>query len=277
MDGVKSKAIEAVVPQPHEGVIDEESADLVTVGLVEIDRLAPGRVVLVGEVGPISAEVVPVWAEVIVDNVQQRRETTFVAGVYEGFEIIRRAVGGMRCEEADAVVAPAAAAGKLGNRHELDVGNTEVCEVVQSVDGGEEGAFLREGADVQFVDDRPGEWLGLEACRPPTVGGVVDDLRKRVDAGSLLHRARVGHRFAAVEGVGVLVSGLSFDLDQPPAIIASRHGMTAAVDTKLNHPDEGCPDFKHPHEGRSRSSRATGRPPSSEATLVSPSKIWPLQ
>ena len=94
--------------EPVERVVDEEPPYLVAVGSVEVDGVAPRRVVAVGEVGPEGAEVVTLGAEVVVDDVEDQRETVGVAGVDQALEALRPAVGGVGGEQLDAVVTPIA-------------------------------------------------------------------------------------------------------------------------------------------------------------------------
>ena len=72
-------------PLPHVG--QHEPADLVRAALIEVDRLAPGRVVAAVEERRELAHIVPFGAQVVVDHVQQQPQAGGVAGVCQ-FEAI---------------------------------------------------------------------------------------------------------------------------------------------------------------------------------------------
>ena len=65
----------------------------------------------------------------VVDDVEDDREALGVGGVDEAREVLRACRrpewGGV---EVDAVVAPAVAAGELGERHQLDRGHAELAQ-----------------------------------------------------------------------------------------------------------------------------------------------------
>ncbi len=73
--------------------------------------------------------------DVVVDDVEEHREPGAVGGVDEAREPLRAAVGAVRRVHEDAVVAPAALAGKGGDRHQLDRGDAEVGELAQPPGG----------------------------------------------------------------------------------------------------------------------------------------------
>ena len=88
--GIESEAVEVVVAQPHQRVVAEEPAHLVAAGAVEVDRVAPRRVVAVGEVRPKLAKVIPLWSEVVVDDVEDHGEPAGVTRVDKPLQIVRR-------------------------------------------------------------------------------------------------------------------------------------------------------------------------------------------
>ncbi len=96
MYGIEAQAVEAVFHQPVEGVLDEEASYR---RLPKIDGSAPRCVDIVAEeVRRIAAEIIAVWPEVIVDDVEEYHLPTLVRGVDQRLEIIGRTVGTIRCE-----------------------------------------------------------------------------------------------------------------------------------------------------------------------------------
>lgn len=94
MHGVEAQPVEAVVQQPHQGVVDEEVAHFAA---AEIDAVAPGRLLVVAEeVLGIAAQVVAVRPEVVVDHVEKDHQAQPVGGVDQVLEFFRASVGGFR-------------------------------------------------------------------------------------------------------------------------------------------------------------------------------------
>jgi hypothetical protein len=228
MHGVEAEAIDVEVAHPHEGVVAEEAADLVGAGVLEVDGVTPGGVVLAGEIGAELAGVVADRAEVVIDDVEDDAEAVAVAGVDEALEGVRAAVVPGGGEDVDAVITPAAIAGPLRDGHEFQVGDAEVREVGQALNGGVEGASLGEGADVELVDDGATEGRSLPGFILPLVGVLIVELRGRVDAVGLGHAARIGIGGGIVvdeEGVLVVPGGV-LDADLPDALAGgSFHGI----------------------------------------------------
>src|SRR4051812_44481840 len=79
--------------------------------------------------------------------------------------------------------------------------------MVKPVDGGAEGALGREGADVQFIEDR----LLPRAAAPiriaPSMGSGVDHLARPMHVLGLVAGGRVGHAQPVREGETVASAG----------------------------------------------------------------------
>ena len=80
------------------------------------------------------AEVVPLGAEVVVDDVQEDRQALGVAGVHQPLQAVRPAVAVLRRVGEHAVVAPVARARELADRHDLDGRDAQLAEVAQPGD-----------------------------------------------------------------------------------------------------------------------------------------------
>jgi hypothetical protein len=229
--GVQAEAVQMVVAEPHAGVGEEELPHLVAPRAVEAHGGAPRRAVAVGEVRAELAEVVPVGAEVVVDDVEHDGEPVRVAGVDEPLETVGAAVRVMRCPEVDAVVAPAVRPGELRDGHELDGRHAEVDEPGELRDRRAEGPRGRERADVQLVEDGRRERPGAPAGVRPAEGAVVDEARRPVHAGRLEGRAGVGPGRSAVEREGVVGAGPGVrDHGLEPPAAGGRHRVTRVAD-----------------------------------------------
>src|SRR5437016_14197302 len=114
---------------PITGIGNEELADRAGVRPVEIDRLAPLVFVALGEIAvgkPL--QVIPVRAEVVVDDVENDGQAKPMGTVDEAAEIIRAAIEPGRREKVDAVIAPAETARKLRHRHDFNAGDPKLGE-----------------------------------------------------------------------------------------------------------------------------------------------------
>ena len=120
---------------------------------VEVEAVAPGRAVAAREVGPELRQVVPLRAEVVVDDVEADREAERVGAVDEALQRGGPAVGLVHGVGRDAVVAPVPLARERLHRHELDAGDAQLHEVREPLRGGVERARRGEGPDVQLVED----------------------------------------------------------------------------------------------------------------------------
>ena len=185
------------------GALEHPLAHRVAVGVVVVDRLAPGRLVALGEVRAEGLERLRARrADVVVDDVEDHAEP----GARARRRRAARARAGRRRPSArradvDAVVAPAAVAGELGDRHQLDRGDAQLGQRRQVRDrrpsnvpsGGER-------ADVQLVDD---ELVAARAREAAVADANARGSTTREGPRSpsrLPARARVGQR-AAVEHV----------------------------------------------------------------------------
>src|SRR5690348_5579821 len=128
MDSVEAQSVDVEVSAPMESIFEEEAADFFAVSAIEIDGLAPGRAVAIGEIRAKIIQVIAFGAEMIVDDVESHGHSQFVAGVDEALEPVPAAVGVLNRKWIDAVIAPVALAGKLSERHEFDGSDAERLE-----------------------------------------------------------------------------------------------------------------------------------------------------
>src|SRR5215207_819282 len=173
VNSVEAEAIDVVIAQPGEAVVDDEAANLVGVAAVEIDRGAPRRRVMIGEVRPEALQVVSARTQVVVDDVDDHAETVSVAGIDESLEAVRTTVRLVYGEPADAVVAPAVRTVESRYRHHLDQVDSEVNEVIEPGDRSIERAGRRERADVHLVDDAAGQVHAAPAVVGPAEAAMV--------------------------------------------------------------------------------------------------------
>ncbi len=171
-DGVHAQAVDVELLAPERGVGDQEVAHLLAavvegegapVGVFRTQRV-PGFV----EMLPVELRERPVVArEVRGHPVHEDADTCLVEGVDEVLEVVggAKACGG--CVEAGDLVAPGAAEGVLGDRHQLHVREAQVGHVGRELLGqltvGEAGA---PGRQVDLVHGERGLVHGYAAAPP---------------------------------------------------------------------------------------------------------------
>ena len=211
VDGVEAQAVDVEVADPARRALQHPLADAVGALAVEVDRLAPRRLVALGEERAEGLERLhAAGADMVVDDVEDDPQARGVGGVDEARQAVRAAVGGVRGGQVDAVVAPAVVAGELADRHELDVGDAQLGQRRQTRGGRLEGALLREGADMQLVEDGVAQRRDAEAAVRPREGAGVDDARRAAQTRRLPARSRVGVA-PTVEHEPVVVAGAGRD------------------------------------------------------------------
>jgi hypothetical protein len=153
--GVKPEPIEVELLDPVERVVDHEVAHRSACRAGEVDGCAPGCPVPVGEEGGRDrVQVIPLGAEMVVDNVEDDHQAARMRRVHQRLHVVWLPVASIRRVGQHPIVAPVPAARKLGDGHELYCRDAERDEVVEPADRGAESAFRREGPKMQFVDHR---------------------------------------------------------------------------------------------------------------------------
>ena len=188
VDGVEAQPVDAVVADPELRVLDRPFA---SAGLGVVERVAPGRPAEpVREVRPKVSERLAARSDVVVDDVEHDAEPFAVGRIHEPRQACRPAVGRVRRVGVEAVVSPAAVAGKGRHRHQLDRGDAELAQPSQPRDDAVEGRLRRERPDVELVED---EFVQREprAGRDFERAGV-EDAGRPADPFGLPPGARVG-------------------------------------------------------------------------------------
>ena len=102
---VDAQAIHVIFVDPVQGILDEELADQLALGTVEVDGGPPGSAMLSGKViGTEEAEIAAIGSEMVVDDVEQHRHSQAVGDVDQGTQVVGAAVAPGRCEEGDSVI-----------------------------------------------------------------------------------------------------------------------------------------------------------------------------
>ena len=234
VDRVEPQPIEPDLADPVLGRLADPFANRIAPSVVEVDRLAPRGLVGVGEVRTERRQRRdPRGADMVVDDVEDHREAAGVGRRDQPGESLGAAVGGLRGAQVDAVVAPAAGARELGDRHQLDRGHAELREPVELPDRGLEGALGAERADVQLVDQQLlGGWDREAVVRRGQRPGVEQPRRSAQPLG-LPAAARVGQS-PAVDHERVVIARVGRDGRLADAVARVRQRITTIADRQLD-------------------------------------------
>ncbi len=148
-------------------------------------------------------------------------------------EVLRRAVSGIGRKDQRAVIAPAALARKLVDRHQLKGGVAGVAEMLEPLHQPGEGAFRRHGADMHLAQD--GLVPAVQRARMCRKAERAAHHAPAVRVVVLLARGGIGKLDAAgaefVAGAGADAVGMT----GPEAVVLLIEPLClAAVDDKLD-------------------------------------------
>ena len=139
--GVQTQSIEMKVGDPIKRVIDKVASYVIAIGAVEIHRRPPGGFVALGVVRGEVRQIIPFGSEMVVDNVEDRRDPLFVTGVDQPFQPQGSAVGVLRGEWISAIVSPVSSPGKLRDGHEFHGRDAQGLEIGDMWNDRFEGPF----------------------------------------------------------------------------------------------------------------------------------------
>src|SRR5262249_8666523 len=147
MDRIEAEPVEVELLEPVERVVDEEIARDPAALALEIDRGSPRRLMSVGEeIRRVTMKVITVWAEVVVDDVEEHHESVPMRSIDKALQVLGAAVAMLGRERQDAVVAPIARARRLGQRHQLDCRDAKGRQIIELGGGPCMGPLRRKGA-----------------------------------------------------------------------------------------------------------------------------------
>ena len=164
--------------------------------------------------------------------------------------------------EIHAVVAPAAEARELRHRHQLEMRDPEIDQMVQAVDGCVERPLSRECADVQLVDHRVGQRWSLPSLIAPAKRAMIHEPRRSVHAERLRGRSRIRQRRATVKHEPVLdLRARLGERRPPPSAVVSHHRHTLAAPLHLHRARGRGPHLERARRFSVLTACAHGHPP----------------
>ena len=237
MHRIEAQAVAVIVLEPHRRIVTEESPHFIASRLIEIDRIAPGCPATFCEIWAEFGGVVSNRAEVVIDDVEDDADAFAVARVHKALEAVWATIGLVRCKEGNAIVSPAAMAGKLRDRHHVDVGDAEIGKIIEVLDRAVECSFLAEGSNVEFVEDCAGPGRGTPLLIVPPKPRVIIQTGWPVYALGLAPAARVRvWRGVVLDEECVVVADLCPRDVQgiPTACVRAVHGDRAITKLQLH-------------------------------------------
>ncbi len=168
---VQAQPVEAIFAQPIQHILDREGAHL---RHPVIDGAAPGRLCFRKEARRISAEVISLGAEVIIDHVEQYHQPAQMRLINQGLEIVGASIGTVRRIPQHAVIAPITRPCEICQRHQFQRGDTGGHQMIELADHGTVGAIRCEGADMAFEHDGFLPRASAPVRSAPLVGAVID-------------------------------------------------------------------------------------------------------
>ena len=152
----------------------------------------------------------------VVNHVQNDADAHSVGAIDEATEIIRRAVQPGRREQIDTVIAPAKAAGELGDGHDFEHGDAERRQFLQFTLGGLPGPLTRKRANMQLIKNLSLAVDALPVCVRPAEAGRIDRLGRPVRS----FRLKTGSRIRAQLLLASLVAAAELE-----AIVGARSSL----------------------------------------------------
>src|SRR5580698_9246117 len=96
-----------------------------------------------------------------------------MAGIYKMLKVVWLPIGVEGRIQIDPVVSPSTLSGEICNRHQLNMGHTQLFQVIQVCFGCLEYSFRRKSADMEFVNERTRERRRLPAGVAPAELGII--------------------------------------------------------------------------------------------------------
>ena len=200
VDRIETQSVQMELFEPIERVVDKEIAHYTASRPSKIKGGAPRRMVPLGkEIWRNRRQIIPLRAKMIVDDIEQDRETAGVTSLDERLQILRPPVTRRRGVRKDPVIAPVATAGKLGDRHQLDRGDPEPAKVIEMPCSSGEIAGFGKCAEVQLVKNNLFPSPATPAEIIPIISPRIDHLARTMHSLRLIARSGIGNAFSVDE------------------------------------------------------------------------------
>ncbi|MNI09774.1 hypothetical protein D3C73_628590 [compost metagenome] len=126
---IQTQRIDMKVFKPHAYIVQYQIPLSMTIAIVVIQRITPGRMVFVGKIWTIIREIVSLWTEMIIDDIQNYRNIGLMTGIHKPLEFRSATIGMLNCKRKNAIVAPISFTGKLCNRHNFNSSDPQIFQI----------------------------------------------------------------------------------------------------------------------------------------------------
>jgi len=86
---IQPQCIDVILSHPVQCIADDVMPHMIAVRSIIVDRQPPGSPVTIREIGAKLTEIIPLRPEMVVDDVQNYRESGCMAGIYEPLQSVR--------------------------------------------------------------------------------------------------------------------------------------------------------------------------------------------
>ena len=128
----------------------------------------------------------------IIHDIKNHGEAEAVGAINESFGFIGAAIKARRSEHTHAVITPAPTARKIGDGHDFNHGDSELCEFFQLLRSRSPVCFGSEGGNVHLVDDLSLTRNPFPFAVGPTELMRIDNLGRAVWTQRLESRSWIG-------------------------------------------------------------------------------------
>src|SRR5688572_6202478 len=81
VNGIQTKPVEVVLAYPVDSIVDDQTANSITVHSIVVDGRAPRGLMPVSKYWAVKREIISVWSKVVVDNVEQYGDAALMGSI----------------------------------------------------------------------------------------------------------------------------------------------------------------------------------------------------
>ena len=156
----------------------------------------------------------------------------FVRRIDQALQIIRRAITAFRRKRQNAVIAPISCARKFCNGHQLNCGDSKLCQTRQFLCDAREAA---KQSDMKFINCCLPPGSAAPSSVAPMIRAWINNDARAMDIARLRSRRRVRHFRAVCQNVFVTRASSAIGLDFKPARIIASHCQWCPVCNRYRH------------------------------------------
>src|SRR6185437_14070756 len=150
---VESQAIDVKLARPIHRILHNELAYLAVVRPIKVQTWPPcGFVCFAENLREVSRNVIAFGTKVVIDDVENHHDAARMRSIDECFQVLRPPISCIRRIELHTVIPPAALSSERANTHQFYCGDTELLQMIQSINRRAKGPIRCKCADVELVN-----------------------------------------------------------------------------------------------------------------------------